>query len=400
MREDLVHRRHVIEQAKAHLFSGDGVRDVDPVVVASWQRCAPALADELHTTSVGAEDEARERWDASPLRRAVPGLVQQLDQASRSGDLIALVTDAEGRVLWQSTPKWLRGRAARIGLQPGGVWHEGTGGTNGVGTALAADRPVTVFATEHWISPVQDWVCYAAPVHAPDGTQVGAIDLSTTWRHANPLALSTVTSMARLVEHELRLNGGVGGLVTPGLDLRVLGEPQAIFDGTRLRLTLRQLEILTILAIRGQATLGELHAELYGDRPVAIATLKAEMSHLRSALAGHLTSRPYRLTAAVHVDAVRLLDRLDTGDVEGAARLYRGQLLPVSESPFIVAHRHHVDVALRTALLRHGTPADVLRFTAVHPYDVEVLEHAQDVAPVDDPLVPAVAARLAVANAD
>ena len=77
-------------------------------------------------------------------------------------------------------------------------------GTNGIGLALAADRPASVFATEHWVDPVHDWVCYAAPIHAPDGTQVGAIDLSTTWKHANPLALSTVASMARLVEHELR----------------------------------------------------------------------------------------------------------------------------------------------------------------------------------------------------
>ncbi len=401
MREDLVRRRQTIDLAKAELRSGDGGGaddTVDPVVHASWQRCAPGLDDELNAAPVGAEDDARDRWDGSPLRRAVPGLAEQLGQASKSGDLIALVTDADGRVLWQSTPRWLRSGAARIGLQPGGVWHEGTSGTNGIGTALAADRPVTVFATEHWLSPVQDWVCYGAPVHAPDGTQVGAIDLSTTWKHANPLALATVASMARLVEHELRLNPSAAGLVGPGIDLRVLGTPSVSIDGVPLRLTLRQIEILTILALRQQATLGELHAELYGDRPVAMATLKAEMSHLRSALGDRLMSRPYRLAVPARVDAVRLLERLDTGDIEGAARLYRGQVLPASEAPYVTEHRHHVDVALRTGLLRRGTAADALRYTAVHPYDVEVLEHAQVAAPDDDPLVPALVARLAVAT--
>jgi hypothetical protein len=229
---------------------------------------------------------------------------------------------------------------------------------------------------------------------------VGAIDLSTTWRHANPLALATVTSMARLVEHELRYRASAGALVRPGLELRLLGEPVASLDGAPLRLTLRQFEILTILAVRGTATLGELHAWLYGDRPVAVATLKAEMSHLRRALGGQLTSRPYRLTMSTRVDAVQLLERLDAGDVEGAARLYRGQLLPTSEAPFVGDHRHHLDVALRTALLRQGSPSGALRYTAVHPYDIEVLEHAQRAAPVDDPLVPALTARLAVATAD
>ena len=85
------------------------------------------------------------------------------------------------------------------------MWHEATSGTNGVGTALAADRPVTVFATEHWLGQVNDWVCYGAPVHAPDGTQIGVIDLSTSWRRANPLGLTTVATMARLIEVELRV---------------------------------------------------------------------------------------------------------------------------------------------------------------------------------------------------
>jgi hypothetical protein len=399
MTEDLVLKRRAIEHAKADIWSDDGAGEVDPLVRASWQRCAPRLADSTDAAPVGPEDDARSRWNESILRRAVPGLVEQLDQASKSGDLIALVTDADGRVLWQSTPVWLRHGAESIGLQPGGVWHEHTSGTNGIGLALAADRPVTVFATEHWLSPVQDWVCYSAPVHGPDGAQVGAIDLSTTWRHANPLALATVTSMARLVEHELRYRASAGALVRPGLELRLLGEPVASLDGAPLRLTLRQFEILTILAVRGTATLGELHAWLYGDRPVAVATLKAEMSHLRRALGGQLASRPYRLTMPIRVDAVQLLERLDVGDIEGAAGLYRGQLLPTSEAPFVGDHRHHLDVALRTALLRQGSAAGVLRYTAVHPYDIEVLEHAQRAAPVDDPLVPALTARLAVATA-
>ncbi|NIQ58859.1 MAG: transcriptional regulator, partial [Gemmatimonadetes bacterium] len=116
---------------------------------------------------------------------------------------------------------------------------------------------------------------------------------------------------------------------------RLLGEPRAVLDGRPLRLTLRQFEILAILAVRGEATLGDLHADLYGDRPVTLATLKAEMSHLRSTLRGGLGSRPYRLTMPTTVDALRLLHRVDTGDADGAARLYRGQLLPRSEAPFV-----------------------------------------------------------------
>jgi hypothetical protein len=51
-----------------------------------------------------------------------------------------------------------------------------------------------------------------------------------------------------------------------------------------------------VLALRGIATLEELHAFVYGDRAVGATTLKAEISHLRRALGGAIASRPYRLT--------------------------------------------------------------------------------------------------------
>ena len=80
-----------------------------------------------------------------------------------------------------------------------------------------------------------------------------------------------------------------------------------------------------------------------------------------------------------------MLDRLDRGDLAGAVERYDGPLLPSSEAPLIVERRYHLDVALRTALLRRGTTAQLLRFADVHPADVEVLERAVAVAGPDDP---------------
>jgi hypothetical protein len=397
MENDLHERRRAIDAARS-TDDRDAGSPVDPIVAASWRRSATVVEDDVDTAPVEESTVTRRRWDESLLRRAVPGLAGQLDQLATTGDLIALVADVDGRVLWQSTPRWLRRGADRIGLTPGGLWHEAAMGTNGIGLALAADQPSSVFSTEHWVDPVRDWVCYAAPIHAPDTTQIGAINLSTTWKHANPLALATIGSLARLVEHELRTSPEVPRSA-PVLNVFVLGEPRAMLDGTPLRLTPRQFEILTILAVNGGTTLGELHALLYGDRPVAPTTLKAEISHLRRALGARLSSRPYRLDLPCRIDARELPERVERGDVEGAARIYAGQLLPGSESPFVVELRHALDVALRTALLRDGTSAAALRYTAVHPYDSEVLEQVGALVSVDDPLIPAITARLAVARA-
>merc|ERR1712218_433424 len=98
--------------------------------------------------------------------------------------------------------------------------------------------------------------------------------------------------MAQLIEVELR----DVDLDARRLSLRVLGESLVALDGKRLHYTPRQLELLTVLALRSTARLDELHDALYGARAVSTATVKAEISHLRRLLGGAIASRPYQLT--------------------------------------------------------------------------------------------------------
>jgi hypothetical protein len=117
-------------------------------------------------------------------------------------------------------------------------------------------------------------------------------------------------------------------------------------NGRPLRATRRQTEILALFALSpGGLDLGELHARLYGDRPVSPGTLKAEMSQLRAVLGGWLTSRPYRIDLPVRCDVTDVLDRLRAGDVAGAAERYSGELLPWSESPALIEYGNFVTVA-------------------------------------------------------
>ena len=90
-----------------------------------------------------------------------------------------------------------------------------------------------------------------------------------------------VASLARNLEHELRAFGPLPAS-RPALQLRLIGSPSARLGDRPLRLTLRQFEILAVLCLAGPVTLGELHAHLYGDRPVTMTTLKAEISRLRA----------------------------------------------------------------------------------------------------------------------
>jgi len=160
-----------------------------------------------------------------------------------------------------------------------------------------------------------------------------------------------------------------------GLDLTLLGAAEAHLDGSRLLLNRRQTEILALLALNPAGlSLERLHALLYGDQAITFSTLKAEVSHLRSALYGQLASRPYRLTMPLHIDVNEVLRLLRGGQVRAAVAAYGGDLMPGTESPALVELADYVAVALREALLADPQPQAVARYTALAPYDTEVIE--------------------------
>jgi hypothetical protein len=186
----------------------------------------------------------------------------------------------------------------------------------------------------------------------------------------------------------------------PGLSLRLLGGAEASLDGRRVLLNRRQTEILALLALHPDGmSLEHLHAALYGDEAVTLSTLKAEVSHLRRALDGQLSSRPYRLTMPVRLDVDEVLARIHEGRVTDAVAAYGGDLLPGTNSPALSELAEYVAVAVREALLTHPEPEAVLRYAALAPYDTEVVEVClATLGNTPHPAVPMLKARLAAAR--
>ena len=358
-------------------------------IVASWERSAAHIMPEVHEAPLADVDETRHAWETSPLNAAVQQLESELQAAADDGELVVAVTDPAARILWTYGGAVMRSKAERVNFVPGGRWDEASVGTNALDLALRLDRVATVYSAEHFSSCVHGWVCWAAPVHDPGtGRQLGVLDLSTTWDRSHPIGPATAGALARLLMREVRgavvaadahdVASSCAGL----LELKLLGQPSAQLNGARVRLTRRQTEILALLALNpGGLELAELHARLYGDRPVSLGTLKAEMSQLRALLGGRLESRPYRIGLDVSCDVTDVLHRLRAGDVAGAVERYGGELLPGSESPALADFGHFVTVALRNALLSDPHPAAVQRYLELTPYDLDLLGSTRERRP-------------------
>ncbi len=173
------------------------------MIVESWRR---VLATGLDPTdllpSIEADpSETRERWLEHPLGLLRHVLVEPLQMLAEESNSMVQVTDPSGLTLFLGGPDGLKELAAEMNLVEGARCSETVNGTNGVGTALAENHPVQVFAFEHFSHHHREWVCSGAPIHDPvSGRLVGVIDLTSPWKIAHPRSLELVTTAARTTE--------------------------------------------------------------------------------------------------------------------------------------------------------------------------------------------------------
>jgi hypothetical protein len=173
------------------------------------------------------------------------------------------------------------------------------------------------------------------------------------------------------------------GEVRPILDLRVLGQNQVRLNGQPLRLGLRATEILVVLALNPTGlSLEQLALALYGDQADQNST-KVHLSGLRKQVP--ILNRPYRLEAEVKADFIQVLEEANKGDLREAVALYRGELLPISESPVIVEYREYLSEAIRQVVMQSGNLEAILDLVTVEPDDIELWEVAHRSMPADDP---------------
>jgi hypothetical protein len=331
----------------------DGVRSI---ISASWRRSQRAgVGPDLVAGTAALSDDALEAHrDASGLAGIVPFVRDLAGVSTREARHLLIITDAQGHLLWVDGARELRRSAERVGLVPGAVWNEQAAGTNAMGTALAVDHAVQVFAAEHVRSDVHEWTCAAAPLHDPaTGALLGTIDLTAPASAVHPHSLVLVMATARAVRTMLPDLVVASG---PAVRLRALGADRATIEvgGRELVLSRRHSEIVVLLALHPEGLSAEqLALELFGEhgKPVSV---RAELSRLRRLLGPALDTQPYRFTAPVQADLLDVRAALQAGRPAAALASYGGELLPAAEAPGIVELRRGLDSAVRAAVLSSG----------------------------------------------
>lgn len=396
---------------------------IDPVVAASWRRSLRNGVDPDHpgTVAVAASDELDDYRRDHPLAVAMP-LVRDLVGGATGDDLVVAVSDDVGRLLWVEGRGPVRSAVDHVGFVEGAVWREESVGTNAPGTALATRRPVQVLGAEHYVRPVQQLSCTAAPVHDPAGGIVGVLDLTGGSAAGSHVALALVRATVAMVERELAARaaqlrrsdgdrpawaggpdpdpGAAGAASPPAPDLRLLGAPA--LRGRRL--SLRHAEILLLLAEHPRGLGAEELAVLLHPGDLSLVAVRAEISRLRrvadSVLNGPLLagSRPYRLARALRSDADTVRSRLRHADVRGALAAYPEPLLRRSVAPGVERLREELEAEVREAVHGCSDAAAVEQWTARSEGadDHAAWTHLARLAPAGGPQAARALARLGV----
>ena len=152
-------------------------------VSSSWQRSANKYAvDPVDTTRApriltpGELKNHREPLDE--LIFSAQEEIDQLYKVVREARYTVLFCDSSGVAVEHRGDDAQASRFEYWGTWLGGVWSEEVEGTNGIGTCIVEERPVTVHRSQHFRSRHMDLSCSGAPVFGADGRLIAVLDVS------------------------------------------------------------------------------------------------------------------------------------------------------------------------------------------------------------------------------
>jgi len=142
-------------------------------------------------------------------KRELLGISQQLmhslyNLVQGSGFLVILCSE-HGYLLQVLGDAETLADADSINFVEGADWSEEVMGTNAIGTCIKLDRPIQIYAAEHFSLSCHPWTCSAAPIHNPEGKIIGVLNMSGRFEKVHPHTLGMVVSAVEAIENQLRL---------------------------------------------------------------------------------------------------------------------------------------------------------------------------------------------------
>lgn len=178
----------------------------DPLIAASWLRCAPRL-----------DPRGSPQWIYAGPGRLPLGSVQHsflamvarpvledVHQCIEGSGVLLVLADRSACVFELLGDPDMEACARGLGLRPGAFLDESRIGSNAFSLALAEGIPVQVAGPEHFLRAFHGLHSAAAPIHDPAGNPIGLVGLLQRQPERAPQSLGVVFGAARAIENQLQ----------------------------------------------------------------------------------------------------------------------------------------------------------------------------------------------------
>ena len=151
-------------------------------VSSSWQRSAKKYGvDPVDSKAPRILTPGELKNFREPLDKLIFSAQEEIDQlygVVREAGYTVLFCDSSGVAVEHRGEDAQASRFQYWGTWLGGVWSEEVEGTNGIGTCIVEERPVTVHRSQHFRSRHINLSCSGAPVFGVDGRLMAVLDVS------------------------------------------------------------------------------------------------------------------------------------------------------------------------------------------------------------------------------
>ena len=151
-------------------------------VSSSWRRSARKYGlDPIDSKAPRILTPAELNYFREPLDKLIFSAREEIDElykVVREAGYVVLFCDSSGVAVAHRGEDVWASQFEYWGTWLGGVWSEELEGTNGIGTCIVEERPITVHRSQHFRSRHINLSCSGAPVFGVDGRLIAVLDVS------------------------------------------------------------------------------------------------------------------------------------------------------------------------------------------------------------------------------
>jgi transcriptional regulator of acetoin/glycerol metabolism/AraC-like DNA-binding protein len=212
---------------------------------SSWQRSTNSYGvDPIDSKAPRILTSGELKDSREPLDKLISTAQEELDRlykVVREAGYTILFCDTAGVAIEHRGEETQASQFEYWGTWLGGVWAEDIEGTNGIGTCIAEERPVTVHRTQHFRSRHMNLSCSGAPIFGIGGHLLAVLDVSAIdpqrSERAHALTGALTVNAARAIEerffrehfrHNWIIAIASPGEQAPGMLLAVDGDQRVV----------------------------------------------------------------------------------------------------------------------------------------------------------------------------